>query len=117
MPGHPVILEILQHVFHLHKAGKHVGFCWVPGPTSPPGNEAAEAVTKEASVLRNLTSDQLILHLYSLCCSFMMGKHMDTDSGHTLYKYGAPPTAPLGLRRLSSHILGLVACILYMAVY
>jgi hypothetical protein len=53
MQGHPIILEILQHVFHLHKAGKYVRICWVPGHTSLPGNEAAEAATKEAILLRN----------------------------------------------------------------
>jgi hypothetical protein len=54
MPNHVVVLEIVQQVFSLERAGKSVVFCWVLGCTCLPGNEAASVATKEATVLWNL---------------------------------------------------------------
>jgi hypothetical protein len=50
-------LEILQQVFHFHETHGTVVFCWVPGHIGLPGNEVTDVATKEAAVLRNLTSD------------------------------------------------------------
>jgi ribonuclease HI len=44
-------------MFHFHEAHGTVVFWWVPGHTSLPGNEVTDVATKEAAVLRNLTSD------------------------------------------------------------
>jgi hypothetical protein len=53
---HPVILEVRKGVFHLIEAGKSVVFCWVPDHTCLPGYTVTDAGTREAAVLRNLTS-------------------------------------------------------------
>jgi ribonuclease HI len=41
--------EILIQASHIQSAGKSVMFCWVPGHTGLPGNEAAEDVAKVAT--------------------------------------------------------------------
>jgi hypothetical protein len=51
------LLEVLQEVCLLPMAGKSVLFCWIPGHTGLPGNEATSASAKEASLIWNLTSD------------------------------------------------------------
>lgn len=38
--------EILIQASHIQSARKSVMFCWVPGHTGLPGNEAAEDVAK-----------------------------------------------------------------------
>jgi hypothetical protein len=30
-PDHPIVIELLIQLFHLHRAGKSVLFCWIPG--------------------------------------------------------------------------------------
>jgi hypothetical protein len=47
--SHPVVNKIFHRVSRLHKAGKSVDFCWVPGPVSLLGNETANAWTKEVA--------------------------------------------------------------------
>jgi hypothetical protein len=45
---------------HLHRTGKSVVFCWVPGHTNLPGNEDADAATKVVALYGPLTSDQAL---------------------------------------------------------
>jgi hypothetical protein len=62
--------EILYQLSHLQKAGKYVVFCWVRGHTGLPGNEAAGAAAKAASLLGNVTSDRAFgsdFHAFLYC--------------------------------------------------
>jgi hypothetical protein len=40
-PDHPIVIELLFQLSHLHRAGKSAVFCWIPGHSGLPGNEAA----------------------------------------------------------------------------
>jgi hypothetical protein len=59
-PDHPIVVEILIQVSHLHKSGRSVVFYCVPGHTGLPGNEAADVAAKVAALHRMLVSDRAL---------------------------------------------------------
>jgi hypothetical protein len=56
-PSYPVVSEILQEVFHRHKAEESATFCWTPGHIIQLWNGTALATAKELALLGNLTSN------------------------------------------------------------
>jgi ribonuclease HI len=48
-PDNPIVIELLFQLFHIHRAGKSVVFCRIPGQSGLPGNEAADAAAKAAA--------------------------------------------------------------------
>jgi hypothetical protein len=75
--GH-LVIELLYQVSHLHKAGKYVAFCCVPGHMGQPTNMATDASAKEAALLGNLTSDQVVC---SEICILSMARWRDQYDG------------------------------------
>jgi hypothetical protein len=57
-PDHPIVIELLIQLFHRLRAGKSVVFCWIPGHSGLPGNEAADAAAKSAALHGPLASDR-----------------------------------------------------------
>jgi hypothetical protein len=58
-PDHPIVIELLIQ-FHLRMAGKSVAFCWIPGHSGLPGNEAADATAKSAAFHGPLAYDRAL---------------------------------------------------------
>jgi hypothetical protein len=67
-PDHPIIIEILIQVFHLHKLEKSVVLFWVSGHAGLSGNEADDAAAKVVALHRTLVPDSA---LSSKVCTFL----------------------------------------------
>jgi hypothetical protein len=53
-------VEILRQISDISKVGKCVVFCWVPGHTGLPGNEAADTAAKETAAHGILASERAL---------------------------------------------------------
>ena len=48
-PVHPIVLEIMEWLYHLKCRGYQIDFCWVPAHVDIDGNEKADQLAKEAA--------------------------------------------------------------------
>jgi ribonuclease HI len=116
-PDNPIIIEILIQVCHLHKSGKSVVFCWVPGHTGLPGNETASMAFKAATLDRSFTSDRALgCDVCAFQCPILMQDKWTNIHGNKLHVMSHPPcrcgtlSIPSGRRKSCSHACGLVTC-------
>lgn len=108
---HPIVIEILYQVPHLHRVGKSVVFCWIHGITGLLGNKAINMTAVSAVLHRFLASVELLalmLAASSITVFYPCGKRNGPVLRATNYtrlscpcKYGISPSVP-SVRR--SHV-------------